>query len=127
VVARRPRGRPPGDPPATIENAPTGVNRVDPTSGTVYVVSVSGPKQYDVSDSHPLMERLGEDTQLFQIIEIEGDELRFESRTAIGVLYDGFTLRKRATGPNELISREDLLPERRRPPKPAVQPTPFAP
>ncbi len=109
-----------GDPPATIENAPTGVNRIDATSGTVYVVSVSGPKQYDLSDSHPLMERLGEDTQLFQIIEIEGDELRFESRTAIGALYDGFTLRKRAAGPNELIVREDLLPVRRRPPKPAA-------
>jgi len=111
---------PPGDPPATIENAPTGVNRIDPTTGTVYVVSVSGPKQYDVSDSHPLMERLGEDTQLFQIVEIEGDHLQFESRTAIGALYDGFALRKRATGPNELIVREDLLPERRRPPKPAA-------
>ena len=109
-----------GDPPATLENAPTGVNRVDATSGTVYVVSVSGPKQYDLSDSHPLMKRLGEDTQLFQIIEIEGNELRFESRTAIGALYDGFTLRKRAAGPNELIVREDLLPVRRRPPNPAA-------
>ena len=110
---------PAGSPPATIENAPTGVNRVDATSGTVYVVSVSGPKQYDVSVSHPLMERLGEDTQLFQVVEIDGDDLRFESRTATGALYDGFTLRKRADGPNEMILRNDLIPERRRPPKPA--------
>ena len=93
--------------------------RSDPVTGTVYVVSVSGPKQYDVSDSHPLMERLGEDTQLFQIVEIDGDELRFESRTAIGGLYDGFTLRKRPGAPNDLIPRDGLLPERRRPPKPA--------
>lgn len=110
---------PAGDPPATVGNVATGVNRVDPATGTVYVVSVSGPKQYDVSDSHPLMERLAEDTQLFQIVEIDGDELRFESRTAVGALYDGFTLRKRAGAPNDLIPRDGLLPERRRPPKPA--------
>jgi hypothetical protein len=65
------------------------------------------------------MERLGEDTQLFQVVEIDGDDLRFESRTATGALYDGFTLRKRADGPNEMILRNDLIPERRRPPKPA--------
>ena len=109
-----------GDPPPTVRNVPTGVNRIDPASGTVYVVSVSGPKQYDVSDVHPLMERLGEDTQLFQIVEIDGDDLRFESRTAIGGLYDGFTLRKRAGRPNEMIPRDGLIPERRRPPKPAT-------
>lgn len=107
-------------PPATLGNAPTGVNRVDATGGTVYVVSVSGPKQYDVSVHHPFMERLGEDTQLFQIVEIEGDDLRFESRTAIGGLYDGFTLVKRDGAPNRMVSRDDLLPERRRPPKPAA-------
>ena len=118
---------PPDSPPATLENAPTGVNRVDAKSGTVYVVSVSGPKQYDVSVSHPLMERLGEDTQLFQIVEIEGDELHFESRTAIGGLYDGFTLRKRSAGPNVMIPRGDLLPERRRPSKPAPAPAAVAP
>lgn len=119
---------PEGEPPATIRNEPDGVNRVDPESGTVYVVSVSGPKQYDVSDSHPLMERLGEDTQLFQIVEIDGDELRFEARTAIGALYDGFTLRKRPGGRNDLIPRDGLLPERRRPPKPAAEPaTPPSP
>jgi len=112
---------PAGDPPATLGNAPTGVNRVDAATGTVYVVSVSGPKQYDLSDSHPVMERLGEDTQLFQIVEIDDDELRFESRTAIGSLYDGFTLRKRAGRPNELIPRDGLMPERRRPPKPVEQ------
>ena len=110
---------PPGEPPATLHNVATGVNRVDAASGTVYVVSVSGPKQYDVSDSHPLMERLGEDTQLFQVVEIDGDELRFESRTAIGGLYDGFTLRKRGGRANEMIPREGLMQERRRPPKPA--------
>jgi len=73
------------------------------------------------------MERTAEDTQLFQIVEIDGDELRYESRTAIGGLYDGFTLRKREGRANELIPREGLLPERRRPPKPAPAPAPAAP
>jgi hypothetical protein len=93
----------------------------------VYVVSVSGPKQYDLSDSHPLMERLGEDTQLFQIVEIEGDKLLFESRTAIGALYDGFTLEKHPGRPNRMTVRGDAIPARRRPPKPAVpEPAPGA-
>lgn len=118
---------PPGEPSATLANVATGVNRFDPTAGTVYVVSVSGPKQYDVSDDHPLMERFGEDTQLFQVVEIDGDELRFESRTAIGGLYDGFTLRKRAGRANEMILRDGLMPARRRPPKPAEAKPPTPP
>lgn len=121
----------PGDttaaaPPPTLGNAATGINRVEPTTGTVYVVSVSGPKQYDLSESHPLMERVGEDTQLFQIVEIEGDTLRFESRTALGALYDGFVLEKRAGLPNRLTTTPGAIPARRRPPKPAA-PAPAVP
>jgi 3',5'-cyclic AMP phosphodiesterase CpdA len=120
-----PAGDPPAAvPPPTLGNAATGVNRVEPTSGTVYVVSVSGPKQYDLSESHPLMERVGEDTQLFQVVEIEGDQLRFESRTAIGALYDGFVLEKRPGQPNRMVVTPAALPARRRPPKPAPAPEP---
>ncbi|MEW4487528.1 metallophosphoesterase family protein [Thalassoglobus sp. JC818] len=96
-------------------NVPTGVNNVDPTTGTVYVVSVSGPKMYNIQP-HPFMERVAEDTQLYQIIHIDGDKLRFEARTAIGDLYDAFTLVKREGMINEMIEEVPNTPERRRAP-----------
>ena len=34
--------------PENVGNVPTGVNKVDGKTGTVYVVSVSGPKMYDL-------------------------------------------------------------------------------
>jgi hypothetical protein len=82
----------------------------DPTIGTVYVVSVSGPKMYDIHGGDWAV-RTAEDTQLFQIITVDGDEIRFEARTAVNRLYDAFTLRKRAGQPNELI---EVLPAERR-------------
>jgi 3',5'-cyclic AMP phosphodiesterase CpdA len=95
-------------------NVPKGYNQVyDPAIGTVYVVSVSGPKMYDITNSNWAV-RTAEDTQLFQTITIDGDELRFEARTATNRLYDAFTLRKRTGRPNELI--ETFAAERRRPP-----------
>jgi len=53
------------------------------SAGTVYVVSVSGPRcmTWGVNLS---CKRVAEDTQLYQIITIDGDELRYVARTAIG-------------------------------------------
>ena len=94
-------------------NVKKGYNQVyDPAIGTVYVVSVSGPKMYNVTGGEWAV-RIGEDTQLYQAITIDGDELRFEARTATNRLYDAFTLRKRPGLANELI--EVLPAERRRP------------
>jgi 3',5'-cyclic AMP phosphodiesterase CpdA len=96
-------------------NATKGYNQVyDPAVGTVYVVSVSGPKMYDLTANEWAV-RTAEDTQLFQIITIDGAELRYEARTATNRLYDAFTLRKREGRANELI--EALPTENRRPPK----------
>ncbi|MGE3817827.1 MAG: fibronectin type III domain-containing protein [Isosphaeraceae bacterium] len=96
------------------ENVATGVSRRDDGGGTVYVVSVSGPKMYD-NKREDWMVRSGEDTQLYQIITIDGDRLSYEARTALGELYDGFELHKRAGGVNELINRVPKTPERHRP------------
>ena len=85
-------------------NLATGANMRSPDRGTVYVVSVSGPKMYDV-DRTDWMARVAEDKQLFQIIRIAGDRLEYESRTASGLLYDAFELHKRADGSKELIDR----------------------
>jgi 3',5'-cyclic AMP phosphodiesterase CpdA len=97
----------------TLGNVPTGVSNVDTESGTIYVVSVSGPKMYDL-DRKSFMVRTAEDTQLYQIIHVDGSELRFESRTALGELYDAFTLKKTKGEKNDLIEGEVTLPERRR-------------
>ncbi len=93
-------------------NMPTGYNQAyDPAIGTVYVVSVSGPKMYDIS-SDGFAVRAGEDLQLYQLITVDGDELRYTARTATGRPYDAFTLKKRAGQANQLV--ESLPPEQRR-------------
>lgn len=98
------------------ENVLEGVNLRDQT-GTVYVVSVSGGKMYDVggdwTELGATKDRSGENTQLFQVITIEGDHLVFESRTAIGELYDSFELIKTENGPNKFIElRATAIDER---------------
>jgi 3',5'-cyclic AMP phosphodiesterase CpdA len=97
-------------------NLQTGLNRREADSGTVYVVSVSGPKMYEL-EREPWMQRAAEDTQLYQLITIDSSRLRYEARTATGEIYDAFELQKRARGGNRLIERVPKgLPERRRPP-----------
>lgn len=95
-------------------NAPDGRSAVS-ESGTVYVVSVSGPKMYDAKQDVGVdVIRRAEDTQLYQVITIDGDELRYIARTAIGETYDAFTLRKRPGQPNDLVEGEVKMPVRRR-------------
>ena len=67
----------------------------DPTRATPqYLVSVVGAKQYRLSDgARRDMAPTAEDTQLFQVIRVEGDTLHYESRTATGRLYDAFEIR----------------------------------
>jgi 3',5'-cyclic AMP phosphodiesterase CpdA len=95
-------------------NTSAGANVADSGTGTIYVVSVSGPKMYPLKPSD-LMRRVAEDTQLYQVITIDGDTLRFEARTAMGSLYDAFQLKKRPGEINELIEFDPELDTRRRP------------
>ncbi len=77
-------------------------------TGTMYVVSVSGPKMYLASDeAKTVFDRVAEDTQLYQIVRVEWDRLVYEARTATGELYDAFTLHKAEDGAKRL---EDLRP-----------------
>lgn len=80
-------------------------------TGTVYVVSVSGAKQYDL-DHKTVFQRKAEQTQLFQIVRIDGDKLSYESRTAGGELYDAFDLLRQKGKPNRLVNRIPNTPER---------------
>lgn len=93
-------------------NLDTGINVKD--GPTVYVVSVSGPKQYDV-EGRGFFQRAAAGAQLYQIIHVENDSLTYEARVANGELYDAFTLRKRTGQFNELIDRSPDTPESRRP------------
>lgn len=82
--------------------------------GTMYVVSVAGPKMYLASETAlEVMDRIGEDTQLYQTIRVEWDRIEFESRTTTGALYDAFDLVKGEAGsPNRLIDRRPSSAER---------------
>jgi hypothetical protein len=96
-------------------NLITGVNAQAGGSGTVYVVSVSGPKMYELKPSdEQWWVRAAEDTQLYQVIRIDGDRLSYESHTARGHVYDAFELVKHEGAPNELIDRAPGTAEHRR-------------
>ncbi|MBT1698868.1 fibronectin type III domain-containing protein [Fulvivirgaceae bacterium PWU4] len=87
-----------------VNNVPTGYSVSDKSSGTMYVVSVSGPKMYDVSKD-AWMDRKARNTQLFQVISIEDNTLSYQAFTARGELYDAFDLLKTKNKPNKLVNR----------------------
>jgi acid phosphatase type 7 len=87
-------------------NMPEGLMVIDGDLGPVYVVSVAGPKMYLVSDeAEAMLERTGEDVQLYQVIHVEADRLRFESRTPTGRVYDAFDIERLPDGRKRLVER----------------------
>ena len=88
------------------ENIPVGTKKQD-INGPVYVVSVSGPKMYDLS-MESWMKRGASNTQLYQIIHVSPEVLRFEAYTVTDELYDAFELYK---SPNGSTQYKDLAPE----------------
>lgn len=95
------------------KNVPTGLSGTDPKSGTVYVVSVSGPKMYRTTpDVIRSMNRTAEYTQLFQIVRVEPAKVRFEAYTITGELYDAFELLKNRDGTNRFVDIKVSTPQR---------------
>jgi len=95
-----------------VQNTTSGTNQRDKVSGTMYVVSVSGPKMYEIGEG-TWMQRKAGSTQLFQIITVKGNTLSFEAHTAKGELYDAFDLIKKSRQGNVLINRIPAnMPER---------------
>ena len=95
-----------------LKNVPSGYQQAyDPDIGTVYVVSVSGPKMYGITKGN-YAKRVAENTQLYQVIHIDDKNLEYKAYKATGELYDKFTLQKRNGKPNLLI--EALPVETRR-------------
>ena len=79
-----------------------------------YIVTVAGPKQYRLSDeAKRTMDPTAEDTQLFQVLRIDGQRLRYQARTATGRLYDAFEIVRDARGRKTLREiREGRIAER---------------
>jgi len=78
-------------------NITGGVNVKDPSSGTVYVNSVSGAKMYDLGEKGwksfgGEMQRSAENTQLYQIVHVSRDTMKYRAYTVTGELYDAFDL-----------------------------------
>lgn len=102
-----------------VVNEPTGVNKVENSVGTVYVVSVSGGKMYDIrhdawNNYRAVMDRRAENTQLFQVIRVDGNTLHYGSYTTSGELYDAFELHKaiKKGDPNSITEKKPRSPER---------------
>lgn len=88
---------------------------------TMFVNSVSGPKQYQFSadgwDDYRAdgveLARRAENTQFYQVIEIDGDALRYAAYTADGEPYDLFEMHKAQNGAKRLLPTDQHLPETR--------------
>ena len=85
-------------------NIGNGVNVRDEKHGTVYVVSVSGPKQYQLREDR-WMTRAAENTQLYQVISVNKDTLNYKAMTTTGHIYDEFDLIKQKGLPNKLVDK----------------------
>ena len=70
--------------------------------GPTYVVSVSGPKMYNLNFGD-WMERGASNTQLYQLVKVDGEVLRYEAYTVLGELYDVFELRKKSKNIAEFV------------------------
>lgn len=95
------------------ENVTTGASGQLGGAGPMYVVSVAGPKMYMIGDSaQETMDRLAEDTQLFQVIEFTPDKIIYQARTVTGQLYDAFDIERQADGSKRVIDKRPDSPQR---------------
>jgi 3',5'-cyclic AMP phosphodiesterase CpdA len=80
-------------------------------TGTMFVNSVAGPKMYNWSDANweengAYVRSGAEDTQMYQYIHVDGNELKYESYTALGELHDEFTMTKLDDGQKQITEGE---------------------
>jgi len=94
------------------QNLKQGVSARSPAGGTVYVNSVSGAKMYEIKPDRwenfdgIEMQRGGENTQLYQVVRVGADTIKFRAYTATGKPYDAFDLvRPGDGGPSRMIER----------------------
>ncbi|MEC5185457.1 hypothetical protein RCH12_002934, partial [Cryobacterium sp. MP_3.1] len=93
-----------GNTTAAEEGNPADWNAAQNYDGPVYAVSVVGSKMYSGAgprlwtENGAHLRKLGGGIELYQLIDVSGDELRYESRTADGEYYDGLTIVKNDAG-----------------------------
>ena len=64
--------------------------------GIVYMISVSGPKMYEVTPTFgPMMAKIIPNTQMFQTVEVDRDKLTLRAYSSQGEQLDGFQLEKK--------------------------------
>ncbi|TDB94265.1 metallophosphoesterase family protein [Micromonospora fluostatini] len=89
-------------------------------NGVAYVVSVSGGKMYQLNAGQNWtgngaeVTSTSQNTQLYQLIDVQSDQIRFEARYANGEHHDGFLIRKNDAGErtvNELRTPENTVGE----------------
>jgi len=85
--------------------------KMDYEKGTVYVVSVAGPKMYNVKPDK-WMVRKAYSTQTYQWINVKDDISTFQTYTALGSLYDSFEIQKDSNKENTIINHIPTTPER---------------
>lgn len=74
-------------------NLPSGTNQKKGV--TNFVVSVSGPKMYELGDEvKNRMQTSAQNTQLYQIITVTPTLLKYRAHTATGKVYDEFSVEK---------------------------------
>jgi hypothetical protein len=74
--------------------------------GTVYATSVSGSKMYAITTRWPpLMARLQQGAQLYQVVSVTGDRLQYESLALDGTVVDAFELIKITASATRYVSR----------------------
>jgi 3',5'-cyclic AMP phosphodiesterase CpdA len=78
---------------AMPHNVGTGVRGT--VGKTHFVVSVSGPKMYNLGeDALTRMDKSGEYKQLYQVITVEPKVIKYRAHLATGALYDSFEIKK---------------------------------
>ncbi len=84
---------------ANETDLPAGADPALSSTGPVYVTSSVGSKFYEAGPRHwnengGHLRRLASGIQTYQIVDVKDGTLRFESRTADGQFFDGFTITK---------------------------------
>ena len=81
--------------------------------GPVYMISVTGSKMYALSPRAMTQpDRVAEDTEIFNVIDVEEGKLRLRAYGATGQLYDSFEIVRGADGKKSLVEAEGLPPLR---------------
>ncbi|MDQ1123188.1 fibronectin type III domain-containing protein [Microbacterium trichothecenolyticum] len=89
------------------QGLPAGADPAHSHTGPVYMVTVAGPKKYDLApagdnnwtQNGANRRAAGEDRQMYQTVDVTGDgRMHVEAHSVDGVLFDAFTITKDADG-----------------------------